>query len=127
MHTFTCRLPTQLIQPHPALHPAPPAHPRPSALCHPPCRLPVLQLKYLSAVLSESMRLFPSVSPGTTRYTDRPYQLGPYKLPQGGCARCGKALQPAAHHHHLCQQPTTSTSAMPGAYWRSPARHEGMV
>eukprot|EP00878_Enallax_costatus_P016963 GHUV01017806.1.p1 GENE.GHUV01017806.1~~GHUV01017806.1.p1 ORF type:complete len:261 (+),score=74.21 GHUV01017806.1:714-1496(+) len=41
------------------------------------------QLKYLSAVLNESMRLFPVVSSGTVRITHRPITLGGYHVPAG--------------------------------------------
>ncbi|KAF6260940.1 cytochrome P450 [Scenedesmus sp. NREL 46B-D3] len=41
------------------------------------------QLRYLSAVINESMRLYPVVSSGTIRITHKPMQLGPYSLPAG--------------------------------------------
>ncbi|WIA28825.1 hypothetical protein OEZ86_011354 [Tetradesmus obliquus] len=41
------------------------------------------QLRYLSAVINESMRLYPVVSSGTIRITHKPMRLGPYSLPAG--------------------------------------------
>eukprot|EP00775_Hariotina_reticulata_P003654 gene3654-3915_t len=41
------------------------------------------QLKYLAAVLQESMRLFPVVSSGTIRITDKPINLAGHRLPAG--------------------------------------------
>jgi len=45
--------------------------------------LPALQLKYLSAVINESMRMYPAVPSGTIRITDRPINLGGHQLPAG--------------------------------------------
>jgi hypothetical protein len=41
------------------------------------------QLKYLSAVINESMRMYPAASSGTIRITDRPISLAGHKLPAG--------------------------------------------
>jgi hypothetical protein len=42
-----------------------------------------LQLKYLSAVVNESMRMYPAASSGTIRITDRPITLAGHSLPAG--------------------------------------------
>jgi hypothetical protein len=47
------------------------------------CLLLLWQLKYLAAVLQESMRLFPVVSSGTIRITDKPINLAGHQLPAG--------------------------------------------
>lgn len=58
-------------------------------MCQQPCLSVVsclrscLQLKYLSAVLNESMRLFPVVSSGTVRITHKPISLAGYHVPAG--------------------------------------------
>lgn len=41
------------------------------------------QLKYLSAVVNESMRMYPAASSGTIRITDRPITLAGHSLPAG--------------------------------------------
>lgn len=48
-----------------------------------PATLGAAQMKYLAAVLQESMRLYPVVSSGTARITSAPMRLGGYDLPAG--------------------------------------------